>query len=134
MKKLIAIIEKGDSEGYDIFASGDEPLFASGLTEQEARQTFLELIPEQAEYIKERTGQYPEWYSEDLEVEFRYDMSAFFQCFPFINATELAKEIGINPSLMRRYRSGLAKASEKQKNLIQMKFDEIVDRLSTVRF
>lgn len=134
MKKLVAIIEKGESEGYSIFAEGDEPLFASGLTEQEAREEFMALLPEQAEYARERTGSYPQWYSEDMEVEFRYDMSAFFQLFPFVNASELAREIGINPSLMRKYKSGLAKASGKQKDQIQMKFDEIVNRLSAVRF
>ena len=38
--------------------------------------------------------------------------------------------------LIRRgkYKSGIAKAGEKQKELIQRKFDDIVNRLSTVRF
>ena len=132
MKKITAIIEKGDSEGYSVYAENDEPLFSSGETEEEAKAEFLALIPEQAEYIRERTGEYPEWYG--AEVEFRYDMSGFFQAFPFINATELARYIGINPSLMRKYKSGIKKAGEKQKDLIQQKFDEIVSRLSLVRF
>lgn len=134
MKKIVAIIEKGEGEGYGIYAANGEPLFANGLTEQEARDEFLALVPEQAEYYKERTGEYPEWYSNDVEVEFRYDMSAFFSSFPFINITEFAKSVDINPSLMRKYKSGLAKASENQKNLIQSKFDDIVSRLSVVRF
>ncbi len=134
MKKIVAIIEKGDSEGYSIYAADGEPLFSSGATEQEARDEFLALIPEQAEYIKERTGEYPDWYAKDVEVVFRYDMTAFFMAFPFINATELAHSVGINPSLMRKYKSGLAKASSRQKDLIQHKFDDIVSRLNAVRF
>ena len=52
MKKIVAIIEKGDGDGYGIYAAKGEPLFANGLTEQEARDEFLALVPEQAEYIK----------------------------------------------------------------------------------
>ena len=61
-------------------------------------------------------------------------MSAFFLSFPFINASEFAKSIGINPSLMRKYKNGLATAGEKQKNLIQEKFMEIVKNMERVKF
>lgn len=54
--------------------------------------------------------------------------------FPFINASEFAKSLGINPSLMRKYKSGLAKASTKQKDLIQEKFSGLVERLELVKF
>lgn len=135
MKTIIAIIEKSDEGGYGIYAQDERiPLTSFGLTEEEAKQEFESLINEQAAYYKEKIGVYPEWYSKHINVEYRYDMSAFFLSFPFINATELAKSIGINPSLMRKYKSGLAAASDKQKNMIQQKFDEIVGKLSTVRF
>jgi len=105
------------------------------MTEQEAKDEFSNFVQEQAEYMKERTGEYPAWYSAGgVEIEYHYDMSAFFLAFPFINVSELAKSIGINPSLMRKYKSGLAKASSKQKDLIQHKFDDIINRLSLVRF
>ena len=133
MKKIVAIIEKGDGGGYSIYAADDSvPVVGSGLTEQEARQDFEEVMDEQAEYMKERTGTYPRWHR--AEVEYRYDMSGFFLSFPFINATEFARSIGINPSLMRKYKNGLAAAGERQKNLIQDKFTEIVNHLEQVRF
>ena len=134
MKKIVAIIEKGDDGGYAIYAQGDIPLFANGLTEQEARTEFEALIPEQAAYIKEHSGAYPDWYDGKYNVEYRYDMSAFFQAFPFINATELARSVGMNPSLMRKYKSCITKASTNQKNIIQHKLDDIVERLRAVRF
>ena len=135
MKKIVAIIEKGADGGYNIYAADGLPLFASGLTEQEARDDFADFVQEQAEYMKERTGAYPDWYDgQGVEVEYRYDMSAFFLAFPFINASELAKSLGINPSLMRKYKGGIAKASSKQKDAIQHKFDDIVSRLSVVKF
>ena len=134
MKKIKAIIEKADDGGYGIYAEGGIPLFSAGLTEQEAKDEFESLIHEQAEYMKEQQGEYPEWYAEDVEIDYRYDMSGFFLAFPFINVSEFAKSLDINPSLMRKYKSGLAKAGERQKDLIQRKFDDIVSRLSAVRF
>lgn len=134
MKKIVGVIEKGTNGGYSIYADGGLPLFSHGMTETEARDSFESLVPEQAEYMKERTGEYPEWYDEDVAFEYKYDMSAFFQAFPFINATELAKNLDINPSLMRKYKSGIAKAGPAQKDMIQRKFDNIVERLRVVRF
>ena len=135
MKKITAIIEKANDGGYGIYAENENiPLFSCGQTEEEARKDFESLVDEQAEYMKERLGDYPEWYSNDMQIDYRYDMSGFFLAFPFINVSEFAKSLNINPSLMRKYKSGLAKAGEKQKDLIQRKFDDIVTRLSAVRF
>lgn len=134
MKTFTAIIEKGNDGGYSIYAEGGAPVFGSGLDEAEARSEFEACLKEQAEFMKERQGEYPDWYADDLQVEYRYDMSAFFLAFPFINVTEFAKSVDINPSLMRKYKSGIAKAGEKQKDLIQRKLDDIVSRLSAVRF
>ena len=134
MKSITAIIEKASDGGYGIYADGNLPLFSSGLTEQEAKDEFESLVHEQAEYMKEQQGEYPEWYADDVQIDYRYDMSGFFLAFPFINVSEFAKSLDINPSLMRKYKSGIAKAGERQKDLIQRKFDDIVTRLSTVRF
>lgn len=134
MKNIVGVIEKGTDGGYSIYADGGLPLFSHGMTETEARDSFESLVPEQAEYMKECTGEYPDWYDEDVAFEYKYDMSAFFQAFPFINATELAKNLGINPPLMRKYKSDIAKAGAAQKDMIQRKFDNIVERLRVVRF
>ena len=62
MKKIVAVIEKGGEDGYSVYAADDSvPVVGSGLTEQEARQNFEEVMDEQAEYMKARTGAYPEW-------------------------------------------------------------------------
>ena len=134
MKRITAIIEKASDGGYGIYAEGGLPLFSSGLTEQAAKTEFESLVREQAEFMKARQGHYPEWYSDKVQIDYRYDMSGFFLAFPFINVSEFAKSVDINPSLMRKYKSGIAKAGEKQKDLIQRKFDDIVSRLSAVKF
>jgi len=134
-KKLVGVIEKASDGGYGIYALEDViPVTGYGLTEEEAKMDFVGQIKEQADYYKSKRGEFPAWYSEDIEVEYRYDMSAFFMSFPFINASELAKSLGINPSLMRKYKSGLAKASTKQKDMIQEKFTGLVERLELVKF
>jgi predicted RNase H-like HicB family nuclease len=113
MKRITAIIEKASDGGYGIYAEGNLPLFSSGLTEDEAREEFETLVREQAEFMKERQGEYPDWYSDDVQIDYRYDMSGFFLAFPFINVSEFAKSLDINPSLMRKYKSGIAKAGER---------------------
>ena len=135
MKRVLAIIEKGEDGGYGIYAADDNiPVVGDGLTEAEARESFEQCLHEQAAYIKEHTGECPKWYADEMDVEYRYDMTAFFMAFPFINVTEFARSLNINPSLMRKYKSGVAKAGPRQKELIQHKFDDILTRLSTVKF
>ena len=54
----------------------------------------------------------------ELEFTFKYDLWAFFDKFP-MNATIVAKQIGINASLMRQYISGNKKPSKKRMEEIQ---------------
>lgn len=135
MKVIEAIIEKASDGGYGIYTSSDElPIWGYGLTEAEARQDFLAVLEEQAVYVQQKTGQYPDWYKDGCEIKYKYDLSGFFLSYPFINVSEFAKYIGINPSLMRKYKNGLVKAGEKQKALIQEKLNEIIKNMSTVQF
>lgn len=130
---LTAIIEKAADGGISIYTKDVKGAYGYGLTEQEAKKDFTEVLEEQAEFYKEKHGVSPEWY-DGLEIEYVYDLSGFFEAFPFINASKFAKEIGLNSSLMRKYKGGLVTASEKQKNVIQSKYNDIVKRLQAVRF
>ena len=133
MRTITATIEKASDGGYGIYT--DIPgLIGSGLTEEEAKNDFREVLEEQAAYHYERTSEYPDWYKEGYEIEYRYDLSGFFLSFPFINASEFASYVGINPSLMRKYKSGLVKASAKQKDQIQAKYSEMIRNLERVKF
>ncbi|MBC5603771.1 MULTISPECIES: type II toxin-antitoxin system HicB family antitoxin [Bacteroides] len=133
MRTITATIEKASDGGYGIYT--DIPgLIGSGLTEEEAKADFCGVLKEQAAYYYERTNTYPDWYKEGYEIEYRYDLSGFFLSFPFINASEFASYVGINPSLMRKYKSGLVKASAKQKDQIQAKYSEMIRNLERVKF
>lgn len=52
--------------------------------------------------------------SPELEFEIHYDMPSFFNRFNFLKQSKIAERAGINPSLMRKYTSGVAKAGPKQ--------------------
>lgn len=134
MKKVTAIIEKASDGGFGVYCKEIAGAVGYGEIEADAKADFLEILHEQADFYKEKHGVFPSWFAENLEIEYKYDFSGFFLAFPFVNATKFAQEIGINASLMRKYKEGLAFASEKQKALIQNKFSEIQQKMNLVQF
>ena len=131
-KKVLAIIEKGEDGGYSIYAKDLNGVYGFGLNEKEAKEDFAEVLSEQIEFMQQRTGNKSEFSAKD--IEYKYDFTGFFKSFPYFNISELAKELGVNSSLLRRYKTGSAQASEKQKERIQECFDEMVNKLQAVKF
>lgn len=58
------------------------------------------------------------------------DIKELFGNMPYINVTGFAKEIDINPSLMRRYACGQSTPSEIQKKRIIKGLSEISDKIN----
>ncbi|KAA6332134.1 hypothetical protein EZS27_019322 [termite gut metagenome] len=131
--KIIAVIEKSKEGGYGIYAPSVVGLFGYGLTEQEAKESLNDALESIVEEYEERGEPIPEALNSP-EFEYRYDLSAFFKLFPFLNVSEFANTIGVNPSLMRRYKEKHAFAGEKQKAIIQQRLNEIINKMSTVQF
>lgn len=71
MKEIIVIIEKADDGGYSAYAKDIPGLYGYGLTEEEAKTDFLNVYREQAEYHNEKTGVFPDWYSESPNIEYQ---------------------------------------------------------------
>lgn len=134
MKKIQAIIEKADDGGISVYSEDVNGAYGIGLTEQEAKDDFVSVLEEQAEFYKERHGNFPDWYVSGYSIDYVYDISGFFEAFPFINASKFAKEIGLNESVMRKYKGKIVTASDKQKAYIQSKYDEILKRMELVKF
>ena len=134
MKKIKAIIEKANDGGISIYSEDVNGAYGFGLTEQEAKDDFLSVLEEQAEYYKEKHGEFPVWYKSGYSVSYIYDLSGFFEAFPFINASKFAKEIGLNESVMRKYKGKIVTTSEKQKAIIQEGYNNILKRMEAVRF
>lgn len=109
-KNVVLILEYGDG-GYSCY--NDEPLGnygvidGDGATAEEAKADFMKALQECRDDNPDNKD------LQDLTFTFKYDVQAFFKEFSFLNATEIARRAGINPSLMRQYVSGVKTAGEK---------------------
>lgn len=112
---ITGTIEKNGNNYYQI-SSEDE--FCNccfggyGYSVEEAKADFMRSIEEAKEIAVERGEALPKDAGE-ISVVFKYDLGSFFDSFPFLNVTEIAKLAGISPSLMRQYTSGMKNAGEK---------------------
>ena len=68
---------------------------------------------------------------EEMELE-HMSFQSLFDAFPFLNASAFAEWIGVNPSLMRKYKSGVSVPQGKNRELIQEGLSRIVERLEKV--
>ncbi len=87
----------------------DFALFGYGKSAEEARADMLEAYSEIKEELSKDGKE-----ATELEFVWHYDIKSFFDYFNFLNVSKVAEKAGINPSLMRKYTSGVANAGEKQ--------------------
>ena len=130
-----AIIERSSDGGYGIYCPQLDgiSLFGYGLTEEEAKEDLkenLEMFIDECEdslSLDKLNGG-------DVDFDYQYDISGFFKTFSFFNVTELAKKIGMHPSLLRRYKQGITLASLSQKQKFEKAIHELAKELCTVQF
>lgn len=136
-KKVTAIIEKASDGGYGIYCPELEgiSLYGYGVTESEAKEDLNFNLEMFVEHYEEKNQPVPEVLNKGkIEFDFKYDFSGFFKSYPVFNVSELAKEVDINPSLLRKYKNGLALASAEQKKKIEAGIHSLGKKLTTVRF
>ena len=133
--KLKAIIEKGKDGFYSIYTPDIAGLFGTGETETEAKENLNESIEMALEHVEE-TGEWGDYslLKGNYTIEYAYDLSGFFKTYDFFDVTALANRIGVNASLMRRYKTGMKKASFAQKAKISKGIYSIAEQLSAVNF
>lgn len=61
----------------------------------------------------------------ELEIEYRFDVGSLFSFYDFVNIAGVAREIGINPSVMRQYAIGTRKPSTECKAEIMTGFKRL---------
>ncbi len=132
--KHTLIVEKNSDGWYGVYCNEILGVTGFGETEEEALADFKTAIQEALSDYVDMDGNYPEWYSDDMEFKLLYDLATFFDSFKVFNISEFAKEVGINESLMRKYKTGAALASPKQKARIQKGYNRLLERLSRVQF
>jgi hypothetical protein len=123
--KIIGTIERSKTGYYSIYPDKEilncAP-YGYGESLQEAKEDFMLGIEEFRQLKKEELGYSPKEF-DNVDVEFRYDISTLFEEFDFLNITKFAKYAGINESKMRQYASGTCdpgvKASKKISNALK---------------
>ena len=130
MGKILVIIEK-DRNGFGAFSENTKAtIIGEGKTAAEAKNDFLNSF-------KEVIASYavPADIPQELrnpQFEYKYDISAFFDMFEFLNVSKFAKRTGINPSLMRHYKRGDTYISDAQAHKIESCIHEIAMELLQV--
>ena len=106
MKKVIAIIEKGEDGSYGAYSPElQNVIIGSGDSVAEVKEDFLNSYHEMVESYIDRKLPVPNELK-GVEFEYRYDLSAFYNAHPYLNVSKLAEYLHMNASLMRQYKLG----------------------------
>ncbi|MCE7061222.1 hypothetical protein [Dyadobacter sp. CY343] len=131
--KLSIIIEKGDNELWGRIENVPDYLpVTSGKTLDEVTDNLKELLED---FIIEDGKAHDQWRSigiEDIEFDYVYDLSAFFEIFDDVKVGAIAKRAGINPSLVRHYVAGTKYPSAVQAKKIEDAIHELGEKLREV--
>ena len=126
MKAVTVVIEKGPDHYAAYVAKGlkNHALSGTGTTVKEARDDLQEALDEVREMYIEDGEDIPKELK-DISFEYKYDVGSLFDFFGEINITSFARKIEMNESLLRKYKNGLAVASEKQCKRIEAGLHEL---------
>ena len=103
--KAKVLIEK-DEHGFSaVITNFKSTIIGSGDSVDEAKEDLMNSIEEIKNMYAEEGRESPDCLSH-LTFEYKYDISALFNAFSFLNATKFAERLGISPSLMRHYKAG----------------------------
>lgn len=117
-KKVTAVIEASKT-GFGIYSEDLPGITGYGDTIEQAREDIIAAMQTARKYYLSKKIIPPPYLNvENIKWEFQYDFGSLFSYFP-LDATNFANSIGINASLLRQYKTGHAKASDKQKKKIE---------------
>ena len=126
------VIEMASDGGFACYMQETIPhlaLLGYGDTAKEAKEDLLQSYEEIKEMLKEDGIEV-----EELTFVWHYDIKSFFDYFDFLNVSKVAERAGINPSLMRKYTSGVANAGEGQYNKLKKAVDSFSKELCEATF
>jgi predicted RNase H-like HicB family nuclease len=131
--KTTALIGEGKEGSFGIFTPDiSSAIIGSGATVAAAKSGFENSVKEVIESYKEHGDPLPD---ELLGVafEYKYAIASFFNFYSWINATQFAKIVGINASLMRKYKAGITCISEAQTKKIESALHRLGEALTAVK-
>ena len=131
MKKVIVVIEK-DESGFSAFIDGiTSTVIGEGTSVAEAKADLDNSYEEIKRSYTEAGEEIPEELK-DLVFDYKYDISALFNAFDFLNVSKFATRIGISPSLMRHYKGGDTYISTNQAKKIESGLHQLAKELMSV--
>lgn len=95
-----------------------------GSSAKAAIEDMLKGWNETTEYLKEEGEDVPA-----LEIEYRFDVGSLFSYYDFVNIAGVAREIGLNPSVIRQYVIGTRKPSAERKKQIITGLKSLADKM-----
>lgn len=131
--KILALIEKTKNGNYDISTPEiDNKIFGEGDSVQQAKDDFLNNYHEIVGSFNDSAVKLPAELK-NAQFEYKYDIPSLFNEFDFINVSHFARRIGINPGLMRQYKSNSTYISKKQKKKIEKALHEFATDILTIK-
>jgi predicted RNase H-like HicB family nuclease len=121
-KKIEVIVEKTDT-GYSAY-NEETGVFTTGQAIQELQTNLLEAL----NLALNDTG----YFVTSENIQLNLDLKQFFQYYRVLNATFLAKRIGMNPTLLSQYVRGKKQPSSKQIEKIIKGIQSIGKELSEI--
>lgn len=131
--KLAIVLEKGNSGEW--FASVEAPgtfLTTIGTSVQEVTQNFRDLLQDHQNHEGKTQDAWKGVTVNDIEWEYLYDLSSFFEQFNALKINAIADLAGLNRSLVRQYASGAKSASAAQVKKIQQAVHQLAKSLLQV--
>ena len=131
--KTTALIEKGKDGTFGIFTPDlKSTIIGEGKTVAEAKEDFNNSVNEVLLYFQESGKEVP-GELQNIEFEYKYDISSLFNYYNFINVSKFAQVAGINASLMRQYKMGNQYISENQVSKIEDAFHKVASEFATIK-
>ena len=114
------VLEKSGT-GYSAYSNDLPGLVTAGETFEEIIDNFAEVIEMQADYLEENGKEKESKELRNAKLHYYLDLDTFFNYYSLFNKSELAKYLGINPSLLRRLSSNSNKVELSEKKALQIK-------------
>lgn len=133
-KKTITAIIEASKTGFGIYSDDLPGITGYGKTIDAAKLDMQSAIDEVLEaHLEDSSQPMKELNNGKLEFVYKYDIESLFKYFGVLDATNFARKIGINPSLLRQYKSGITLAGPKQKQRIEKGLHDLGRELLNVR-
>lgn len=99
-------------------------VLGTGSSAKAAINDMLSGWKDEADVLREQGKDVPE-----LDIEYKFDIGSLFNYYDFINVAGVSREIGVSPSVMRQYATGVRKPSQERKKKIISGFKSLASKM-----